>query len=490
MSHAQALPSNSESILATRNFLSAIREAGYLSLSTALAELVDNSIEADAQHVDVTISRRVGDDQPVIRVVDDGHGMTQEEMQQCLRFGGTIQFDRRESFGRFGMGLPMASLSQARRVEVVSWQDGHAPSQVCLDVDDGLSCASTLPAQDQQSSGWQDGGVSGCVVTWKRCDKVDYQRLGWADKAVRRDLGRTYRRFLDAGLHITVNGAAVDSVDHLMVSTVIDGAHARLAFDPLTYDVKTTTGAVSTVTVRFSLLPVAAWHDLDNASKKRHGIVGTSGVSILRAGREVARGWLLMGGKRKENYDDWWRCEICFEPDLDEQFGITINKQGIRPSSELRAALEPELESIARMLNSRVRKVFEDVRFQEASQASCRIAADADCDLPVIGGQAQMRGPLRYCIDSQALPDSAMLRTTLKERTLRVTLNMDHPAFSALYHPLQTLAEKPAADLRTAVELLVLSFARSAVLLQESGWQYDDLIGTWSTTYGRMLRKS
>ncbi len=58
----------------------------------------------------------------------------------------------------------------------------------------------------------------------------------------------------------------------------------------------------------------------------RLGIVGGGGVSVLRAGREIAHGWYLMGSKRKENYDDWWRCEIEFEPVLDEHFGITINK--------------------------------------------------------------------------------------------------------------------------------------------------------------------
>ena len=359
---------------------------------------------------------------------------------------------------------------------------------VFLDVDQPVNLAATNPVPCNEQSYFS--GASGCIITWKRCDKIEYQRLGWAEKALRRDLGRMYREFLGANLIITINGIAVTPGDHLMVSTVIEGSHARAAFDPLTYDVLTTSGSVSRVTVRFSLLPVAAWHDLDNTSKKKHGIVGASGVSILRAGREIARGWYLMGGKRKENYDDWWRCEVCFEPDLDEQFGITINKQGIRPSSALREALEPELESIARMLNARVRKTFEDVKFQEASQASCRIAADADPDLPVLSRSSRATGPLRYSLDSQPLSDSVMLRASLSERTLTVTLNADHPAFSALYRPLQALTDKPAADLRTAVELLVLSFARSAVFLQESGRQCDDLIGAWSTTYGRMLRKS
>ena len=153
-------------------------------------------------------------------------------------------------------------------------------------------------------------------------------------------------------------------MDPTLRTTQLDGASAVLAFDELRYELETSSGKTSVVTVLFTMLPVHRWQGLNNVTKRRIGIVGGGGVSILRAGREIASGWHLMGGKRRENYDDWWRCEIEFDPQLDEHFGITINKQGIRPSAVLREALEPELESVARLLNARVRQAFEDVKFQ------------------------------------------------------------------------------------------------------------------------------
>ena len=470
------------------NFVQAVRDAGYLSLSTALAELVDNSIEAEAHRIDINISKASGQSHPEVRVVDDGHGMTASELRDCLRFGGTSRFNRRESFGRFGMGLPTASLSQARRVDVVSWAQGLRPGKVTLDVDEvGRSCAgSCLTPEDEQYL----NGASGCAITWTRCDRIEGRRIGSAEKAVRRDLGRMYRHFLADGLTITLNGVDIEPVDPLMLATVIDGHSAEQVFDTLTYGLAAPEGACSTVTVRFSLLPVAAWHGLDNATKKQRGIVGDGGVSVLRAGREVARGWYLMGAKRKENYDDWWRCEISFEPALDEYFGITINKQGIRPTQTLRDALEPQLETIARMLNAKVRQLFEDVKFQEATQASCRIAAAADCDLPVIEPGRCPDGPLAYRIGSQPLPDATMFHTDLKGRTLNVTFNVDHPAFTALYRPLQTRTDGSAIDLRTAIELLVLSFARTTALLGRTGTEYESLLSSWSAAYGRMLQRT
>jgi hypothetical protein len=55
-----------------------------------------------------------------------------------------------------------------------------------------------------------------------------------------------------------------------------------------------------------------------------------------------------MGDKRKENYDDWWRCEISFSPDLDEMFGVTHTKQEIKQSEFMNNILVPDMEQTAR----------------------------------------------------------------------------------------------------------------------------------------------
>lgn len=477
-----------DDLLVSSNFIRAIRESGYVSLSTALAELIDNSLQAAATEVAITIVRTKAGEDPEIRVEDNGEGMSRSEIETCLRFGGSSRFDERRSFGRFGLGLPAASLSQARQIEVTSWQNGRVANQVCLDVD---AVATGVPADLRARR--QPGSTvgSGCRVIWRNCDRIEYRRLAWLERAVRRDLGRLYRRFLSSGkLDLTINGKRVDPVDPMLLTAKVEGHSARLAFEPLRYELVASSGETAFVTVRFALLPVHHWHHLDNVTKRRTGIVGGAGVSVLRAGREIASGWHLMGAKRKENYDDWWRCEIDFDPVLDEHFGITVNKQGIRPSQELQEALGPELESIARLLNSRVRQAFEEVKFQAATETSCRIAEAADVDLPVIRSAGKGSGALSYRIGSEQLPIETMFTSALKRRTLDVTLNVDHPAFAALYRPLQTLGDEPGRELRTALELFVLSFARTTTLLVRDGHNCEDLLRVWSKTYGRMLQKS
>ncbi|GEL96118.1 ATP-binding protein [Cellulomonas composti] len=475
-----------DDLLVASNFIQAAREFGYLTVSAALAELVDNSLQASATQVAVTIHRETPDSLPVITVEDNGVGMSKAELDVCLRFGGSSRFDTRESFGRFGMGLPAASLSQARRVEVTAWRDGGYERTVTLDLDAVVAGAAPTLSSERRS---KRGSGSGCRVRWLQCDRIEYRRLVWLERSLQRDMGRIYRRTLSAGLTMTINGSHVKPVDPMLLTIKLEGVTARLAFDELHYELETADGGTSVVTVRFTELPVQAWHRLDNVTKRRVGIVGGGGVSILRAGREIASGWHLMGSKRKENYDDWWRCEIEFEPRLDEHFGITINKQGIRPSATLREAIEPELESLARMLNARVRQAFEDVKFQDATAAACRIATAADPDLPVIPSPGR-RGAIEYRLRTKVLPMDAMFQSTLAQRTLDLTLNADHPAFAALYQPLLAIEGEVAAELRTSLELLLLSFARSVVQMERAGRPVDDLVEAWSGTYGRMLQKS
>jgi hypothetical protein len=475
-----------DDLLVSTNFVRAVRESGYLSLSTALAELVDNSLQAEATEVAVTILRSSPEALPEIAVEDNGIGMTRGELEACLRFGGTSRFDARHSFGRFGMGLPAASLSQAKCVEVTSWRHHRAEYRVVLDVDAVVRGVGVTLIPHRVGSSRSE---SGCRVRWLQCDRIEYRRLAWLERALHRDLGRMYRRFLASGLKLTINGKKVEAVDPLLLDTKVEGSTACLAFEPLQYELESTAGESSVVTVRFAMLPVHRWHHLDKVTKRRVGIVGHPSVSILRAGREIASGWHLMGGKRKENYDDWWRCEIEFEPALDEHFGITINKQGIRPSAILREAIEPELESVARLLNARARQAFEEVKVQAAAEASCRIASAADPDLPIIATRSG-RGALTYRIASEPLPIESMFHSTLARRTLDLTLNADHPAFAALYQPLQALDGDAASHLRTALELFLLSFARSVAQMEQSGQRFDDLLRVWSATYGRMLQKS
>lgn len=94
------------------------------TLEAALAELVDNSIDAGSRHVLIRFVRD-GDRLTRLLVVDDGGGMADERIDVAMTVGGARAYGNGE-IGRFGLGLKAASFSQARAVTVVSVAVGHS----------------------------------------------------------------------------------------------------------------------------------------------------------------------------------------------------------------------------------------------------------------------------------------------------------------------------------------------------------------------------
>src|SRR5262245_43252000 len=95
-----------------------------------------------------------------------------------------------------------------------------------------------------------------------------------------------------------------------------------------------------------------------------------------------------MGAKRRENYDDWWRCEVRFEPVLDEAFGITHTKQQVRPTDHLVEALQPHMEALAKVLNNRVRQAHLQAKTGKATASAEAVAERHDAKLKPIPRQS------------------------------------------------------------------------------------------------------
>lgn len=102
--------------------IESMRSLGY-SFDTAIADLIDNSVSAQAKNVNILLDPS---DDPQLIIFDDGNGMDAAALEEALRFGSRGPLEARNEFdlGRFGLGLKSASLSQCRRLIVASKQDG------------------------------------------------------------------------------------------------------------------------------------------------------------------------------------------------------------------------------------------------------------------------------------------------------------------------------------------------------------------------------
>src|SRR2546422_5201855 len=123
-------------IVAEPQFIVATRDTGYRSPAAALAELIDNSLQAAAKEVSIHVRENGARSELSVAVLDNGYGMASVTLRTALQFGGTQRFNDRSGLGRFGMGLPNSSVSHARRVDVYSWRQRGEVLYSYLDVDE------------------------------------------------------------------------------------------------------------------------------------------------------------------------------------------------------------------------------------------------------------------------------------------------------------------------------------------------------------------
>src|SRR5437667_723320 len=171
------------SIIALDRFIQATRDSGYKGTASAIAELVDNAVQANARRILITITADPNNQTYPVRVsvLDDGCGMDRTTLRQALRFGGSSRFNDRSGLGRYGMGLPNSSLSQARRLEVYSWRRGFPVLFSYLDVDEiakGLITEVPDPKRADFPS-WiaKPKSPNGTLIVWTRCDRLDHRRI-------------------------------------------------------------------------------------------------------------------------------------------------------------------------------------------------------------------------------------------------------------------------------------------------------------------------
>lgn len=510
------------SIVAVDKFIQATRDSGYKGTSSAVAELVDNSLQAGATSITVSLTVDENEDKHpiVLTVVDNGSGMDSQTLRTALRFGGSTRFNDRKGLGRYGMGLPNSSFSQAQRVTIYTW-DSKSPQVISsyLDLEEIASGKLTeipVPRVVERPK-FIDGYNSGTAVMWTRCDRLDNRRISTVTRRLLAALGRRFRHFLWGGVTITVNGDAVQPFDPLYLhpDTLYRGA-TQFA-EEMIYEIAASPedpNNTGLVRVRFSELPVAEWSRLSNIEKRARGIAKGAGVSIIRSGREVDYGWFFLGGKRRENYDDWWRCEISFDPVLDEAFGITHTKQQIRPRPHLVEALSADMEATARALNSRARKAHLNAKIAErftASEDRAREKDDMLTPLPPtprprdmkvlnalgrkaasatnLGGEAPL--PTEYRIIPTALSETTFFNYARDKGRLVLVLNPEHPFYSLVYKPLLESDNPRDETMRSQIDLLLLAAARTEALLdcQATLKMAEQFRAGWSDTLATFLNR-
>lgn len=424
---------NSHDIVPAHLAVKAMRDNGYKNAAYAIAELMDNAIQAGASQVELLCGERKQQVEErkrsrieQIAVLDNGCGMNATVLRLALQFGnGTyLDEDKHTGIGRFGMGLPSSSISQCQRVDVWSWQNGVENAlYTYLDIDDIKNQRMTQvpePIAKAIPITWtkvgQNWGQNGTLVVWSKIDRCMWQ----TGKAIINNsefvIGRMYRKFLDnSQVKIRMIAFDLDNLNHIIPEKyalpndpgyLIEKTSCPEPFDnqamfqPWAGDTSyETTFTINfreqehEVKVRFSYAKEEARiiEGVSNAGSTPHGQHAKKniGVSIVRAGRELELDIGVVNGY--EPTERWWGVEIEFPPSLDDIFGVTNNKQSARNFSEL---LQFDIETLLED-GKTITQLKEELEEEEDPKGSLLIIAHKiNSQLSVIRGllKAQTRG--------------------------------------------------------------------------------------------------
>lgn len=343
------------------SLMQSLRAFGY-DISTAIADLIDNSITAQAHNISIRFEWNSGN--PWILIEDDGHGMSEAELYEAMKTGSKNPLEERaaDDLGRFGLGLKTASFSQCKKLTVATKREDDDIYVRCWDLDivteenawillkSASSNANTLVKDYFQKC------KSGTVVVWEKLDRIipgtkvddeDYQTafLSYA-KAVKDHISVVFSAYMSGANKVcfNLNGRPIHIWDPFMVDKSTKMPTESLYVNGHEVKVKT------------YILPhhsrLSGEEFSDNAGL--HGWNAQQGFYIYRNNRLIVAGaWLLPGMEKLEQYR-LARIRVDIGNETDSEWNIDVRKSTAVPP----ISIQKELKRIAIAAQRESSRVF------------------------------------------------------------------------------------------------------------------------------------
>lgn len=343
MTRKQTLPPN------PARLIEGLRDTGY-DFNTALADIIDNSVDAGASKVDIRIQMDPEGD-IMVTVADNGCGMDEKTLLDGMTYGATGRDDPKR-LGKFGLGLKTASTAFCRKLSVITrdaadtelmkatWDLDHVIKmsewELLLDEPDAFD--RSLFEEVAHDS-------SGTLVVW---DKIDRLLKNYSDPSgsfARKALDRVisgfrqhasmvYQRFLDVNdkrardIVMTLNGTSINPWNPFCESEPETELVAEKSI-PVELNGKT-----AEFQIRAFILPRREHFSSPDAAKDAQLTNKMQGIYIYRENRLIhPADWLRMFSK--EPHLSLLRVEFSFDHLLDEAFQVDIKKSQILLNEDL-----------------------------------------------------------------------------------------------------------------------------------------------------------
>lgn len=362
-----------KSFFAGAGAIDSMRYNGYKNAAMALGELVDNSLQENANEVRIiaeveqkSVNKNKTQSICRIAVIDNGNGMDDDKLESCLRVGyGTRRGVK--GMGKYGVGLPFASISQCQVTEVWSWQNGIENAKYTklnITVDDWFQRGMFMPKPDKKPipDPWKkfidEDSEHGTVVVWSLLDLLKWKTSGALHRNSEFLIGRMYRHWINSG-----KAKIIFTIYDRDSEEIIE--HPLRAVDPMYLMKNTSVSDIAPEDPMFELVKEEKFHlmvdgklqpiiirgsvakksirerkiDGRDAGLEPHGkhAAKNVGLSIVRENRELMldAGWAHTESQVGKPINRWWGMEIEFGNELDATFGVENNKQRANSLTEV-----------------------------------------------------------------------------------------------------------------------------------------------------------
>lgn len=455
-----------------------LRDTGY-EFETAVADIVDNSIAANAEHVDLWLAAdRRGNVR--LAIVDDGDGMDRSGLINAMRYGSKAR-PSAASLGKYGLGLKTASTAFCKRLSVVSRPDGKTPALMATwdlkHVADTKKWSLLLSEEcDQEAVRYLDElapNHAGTVVLWDDVDRLmkDYQNRTGAhaqralrskEEGLRRHLAMVYQRFLDTSdtrarnVIIRLNGTAVEAWDPFQRKL-----SELVAQDEITTELPD--GSKAVFSVKAYILPRREEFPDDTLAQAAQLSNERQGIYIYRENRLIHDAdWL--GLYQKEPHLTLLRVEFSFDHKLDDAFHLDIKKSQIILNDDLANWLQteflpaPRREANKRSREGQQKKISEqgagahdtsnnNIRNRQAAAGGATVKGidtrRGEAEIQNKHGTFKLKLPLStakrpgevFVQPVDGINNGLLFTPALIDQNRAVQLNMSHPYYHKVYIP-------------------------------------------------------
>lgn len=328
------------------NFVKSLRDIGY-SFEIAVADIVDNSISANAKKIDIVIT---SEPNLTFEMLDDGLGMDELELIEAMRLATKNPEEKRKKsdLGRFGLGLKTSSFSQCKLLTVISKKNGIINARQ-WDLDyisnrDNWYLITPLEKDIQKYTQFEkiNNIDNGTLVVWQKIDRYDKALLSKKITKLREHLSLVFHRFLERRLgmrriEIKVNNISLEPFDPF------NNNHPATQQIPVE--------KIMFYGEQIEIQPFILPHHSKITQQEyeyyatRDGYLKSQGFYLYRANRLLIHGtW--WGLHRATDAHKLVRIKIDIPNNQDRYWGIDIKKSKAHPANEIKNELKRIINKI------------------------------------------------------------------------------------------------------------------------------------------------